>query len=118
MTIARLAPVYRGRVLVPVLGKVSSTRYTDRVRSGWCPASPPPTSPAGAENLAHGFGAMLCRVRSARPGCLVLEFVRRDALAAIIPALPIPAARDLGRCRSAAARTARRGWSGCTAPIC
>ena len=46
-----------------------------------------------AENLAHGFGAMLCRVRSARPGFLILEFVRRDALAAIIPALAIPNTR-------------------------
>jgi S-DNA-T family DNA segregation ATPase FtsK/SpoIIIE len=48
-----------------------------------------------AENLAHGFGALLCRVRSARPGFLILEFVRRDALAAIIPALAIPAHADL-----------------------
>jgi hypothetical protein len=37
-----------------------------------------------------------CRVRTYRPGLLVLEFVRRDALAAIIPALPIPAGCDLG----------------------
>ena len=48
-----------------------------------------------AENLAHGFGALLCRVRTARSGRVVLEFVRRDALAAIIPALPIPAHPDL-----------------------
>ena len=34
LTISRLAPVYRGRLLVPVLGKVSSTRYTDRVQVG------------------------------------------------------------------------------------
>ena len=40
--------------------------------------------------LAHGFGAMLCRVRTARSGAVVLEFVRRDALAAIVPALPDP----------------------------
>ena len=37
---------------------------------------------------------MLCRVRTARPGFLVLEFVRRDALAAIIPALAIPEHAD------------------------
>jgi Replication initiator protein, pSAM2/FtsK/SpoIIIE family len=48
-----------------------------------------------AENLAHGFGALLCRVHSARPGFLILEFVRRDALAAIIPALAIPEHADL-----------------------
>jgi len=49
-----------------------------------------------AENLAHGFRALLCRVRTGRPGWVVLEFVRRDALAAIVPALPIPAHPDLG----------------------
>jgi hypothetical protein len=32
MTIGRLAPAYQGRILLPVLGKVSATRYTDRVR--------------------------------------------------------------------------------------
>jgi S-DNA-T family DNA segregation ATPase FtsK/SpoIIIE len=48
-----------------------------------------------ADNLAHGFGAMLCRVRSARSGAVVLEFIRRDALAALVPALPIPADPDL-----------------------
>jgi DNA segregation ATPase FtsK/SpoIIIE, S-DNA-T family len=31
LTIARLVPVYRGQVLVPVLGKVGSTKFTDRV---------------------------------------------------------------------------------------
>jgi S-DNA-T family DNA segregation ATPase FtsK/SpoIIIE len=37
---------------------------------------------------------MLCRIRSASPGALVLEFVRRDALAAI-PALAIAVRVDL-----------------------
>ena len=50
---------------------------------------------------------MLCRVRTAGPGFLVLEFVRRDALAAIIPALAIPAHADLKALPSAAARTAQ-----------
>ncbi len=31
MTIGRLAPMYRGRLLLPVLGKVTSTGYTDRL---------------------------------------------------------------------------------------
>lgn len=56
-----------------------------------------------AENLAHGFGALLCRIREACTGSLVLEFVRTDALAAPVPALPVPARADLsalpvGRC--------------------
>jgi DNA segregation ATPase FtsK/SpoIIIE, S-DNA-T family len=48
-----------------------------------------------AENLAHGFGAMLCRVRTGRPGALVLELVRRDALGTPFPALPIAPNVDL-----------------------
>jgi DNA segregation ATPase FtsK/SpoIIIE, S-DNA-T family len=95
MTIADLAPRYRGRIILPVLAKVTSTQYGDRVAvrlvSGQCAAD----FAARADNLAHGFGAMLCRVRTARSGAVVLEFVRRDALAVIIPALPIPVRADL-----------------------
>ncbi len=90
LTIARLVPVFRGRVLVPVLGKVRSTRYTDRVPVRLASGQAPADFAARAENLANGFGAILCRVRSARPGFLILEFVRRDALAAIISALAVP----------------------------
>jgi S-DNA-T family DNA segregation ATPase FtsK/SpoIIIE len=95
LTIARLAPVNQGRVLLPVLGKVSATAFTDRVQvrlvSGQCADD----FAARAPNLAHGFGAVLCRVHIAAPGVLVLEFVRRDALAAVIPALPIGDRVDL-----------------------
>ena len=95
MTIGRLAPVYQGRVLLPVLGKVSATRFTDRVQVRLVSGQSAADFAARADNLAHGFGAMLCRIRSASPGALVLEFVRRDALAAIIPALPILVKVDL-----------------------
>lgn len=95
MTISGLAPMYRGRLLLPILGRVNSTRYTDlvlvRLVSGQCTAD----FAARTDNLAESFGALLCRIRSARRGWVVLELVRRDALAAIIPALPIPARTDL-----------------------
>ena len=95
MTIADLAPWYRSRIILPVLGKVASTRYVDRVQvrlvSGQCAAD----FADRADNLAHGFGALLCRVRTARSGAVVLEFVRRDALAAVVPALPVPDRPDL-----------------------
>jgi S-DNA-T family DNA segregation ATPase FtsK/SpoIIIE len=89
MTISGLAPFYQGRILLPVLSKVAATGYTDRVQvrlvSGQCAAD----FADRADNLAHGFGAMLCRVRTARSGAVLLEFVRRDALAQIVPALPV-----------------------------
>ena len=95
MTIGRLAPVYQGRTLLPVLGKVTATGYTDRVAVRLVSGQSAADFAARADNLAHGFGAVLCRVRSARAGALVLEFVRRDALAAIIPAQPISAQVNL-----------------------
>jgi S-DNA-T family DNA segregation ATPase FtsK/SpoIIIE len=95
MTVARLAPQHRGRILVPALGKVIATGCTDLVHVRLVSGQSPEDFAARADNLAHGFGAFLCRVRTSRPGWLVLELVRRDALAAIIPALPSPAAPDL-----------------------
>ncbi len=63
--------------------------------SGWCPGQCAADFSPRAENLAHSFGVILCRIRSARPGWVVLELVRRDALAAVIPALPVSAHADL-----------------------
>jgi DNA segregation ATPase FtsK/SpoIIIE, S-DNA-T family len=34
-----------------------------------------------AGNLAHAFGARLCRIRDIAPGALMLELVRHDTLA-------------------------------------
>ena len=95
MTIADLAPLYQGRIILPVLVKVTTTRYIDRVAVRLVSGQSAIDFAERADNLAHGFGAMLCRVRTARSGALVLEFVRRDALAAPIPALPIPGHADL-----------------------
>jgi S-DNA-T family DNA segregation ATPase FtsK/SpoIIIE len=95
MTISGLAPWYQGRVIVPVLGKVSSTRYTDRVQVRLVSGQSPAEVARCTENLAHGFSAMLCRVRTARSGAVVLEFVRRDALAAIVRPAPMLASPDL-----------------------
>jgi DNA segregation ATPase FtsK/SpoIIIE, S-DNA-T family len=95
MAISGVAPWHQGRVILPVLGKVQATRYVDRVAVRLVSGQSPADVAKHAEALAHGFGALLCRVRSARSGRVVLEFVRRDALAAIVPALPIPDRPDL-----------------------
>jgi len=95
MIIADLAPFYRGRTILPVLVKVTSTRYVDRVAVRLVSGQSVADFARRADNLAHGFRALLCRVRAARSGALVLEFVRRDALAAIIPAVPVPDRVDL-----------------------
>jgi DNA segregation ATPase FtsK/SpoIIIE, S-DNA-T family len=95
MAISGVAPWHQGRIILPVLGKVSATRYTDRVAVRLVSGQSAADFADRADNLAHGFGAMLCRVRTARSGAVLLEFVRRDALAATVPALPIPAHPDL-----------------------
>ena len=95
MTIARLAPAYRGQVTLPVLGKVRAGAHADTVTVRLVSGQSPKLFADRAEELAHGFRAYSCRVRTARPGMVVLEFVRRDALAAVIPALPIPAVPNL-----------------------
>ena len=91
MTIADLAPFYRGRIILPVLVKVTTTRYVDRVAvrlvSG---QSRRRLRRRGPTTWPTGSGAMLCRVRTARSGAVVLEFVRRDALAASSPPCPSP----------------------------
>ncbi len=95
MTVAGAAPWYRGRVVLPVPGKVTATRYVDRVAVRLVSGQSAADLAGCAENLAEGFGTLGCRVRTARSGRVVLEFVRRDALAQVVPALPIPARPDL-----------------------
>jgi DNA segregation ATPase FtsK/SpoIIIE, S-DNA-T family len=112
LTIAGLAPKYRGRVVVPLLAKVQVTGCTDRVTIHLVSGQSPADFADRAERIAHGFGAHLCRVRSARPGTVVLELVRRDALAAPMAAMPIPDVTDLralpvGRCEDGSPFTIR-----------
>jgi DNA segregation ATPase FtsK/SpoIIIE, S-DNA-T family len=95
MAISGAAPSHQGHIIVPVLGKVASTWYTDRVAVRLVSGQSPADLARCAEELAHGFGALLCRVRTYRSGRVVLEFVRRDALAVLVPALPVPTRPDL-----------------------
>jgi S-DNA-T family DNA segregation ATPase FtsK/SpoIIIE len=90
MTVAGLAPLYRGRVLLPVLGKVRAGRCADLASVGLVSGQSPKHFADRAEALAHGFRVRSCRVRTGPPGSVVLELVRRDALASVIPALAIP----------------------------
>ena len=95
MTLAGLAPNYRGRVLVPVLGRVRALGPVDLVTVGLVTGQSPANFADRAENLAHAFGAELCRVRDLAPGMVLLELVRADTLADPIPALPVCVPVDL-----------------------
>jgi S-DNA-T family DNA segregation ATPase FtsK/SpoIIIE len=93
--IAGLAPLYQGRRLVPELGRVHAGECADLVTVRLVSGQSPGLFADRADNLAHGFGVLLCRVRTGKPGRIVLELVRKDALAVPIPALPVPSAPDL-----------------------
>jgi S-DNA-T family DNA segregation ATPase FtsK/SpoIIIE len=103
MTLAGLAPEYRGQPMLPILGRVHRVGAVDLVHVGLVTGQAPGDFEARAENLAHAFGARLCRIRNAAPGVVVLELVRADTLADPIGALPVTGEVDLvglpiGRC--------------------
>jgi S-DNA-T family DNA segregation ATPase FtsK/SpoIIIE len=103
MSLAGLAPDYRGQPVLPELGGVHRAGAVDLVRAGLVTGQAPADFEARAENLAHAFGARLCRIRGAAPGVVILELVRADTLADPIGALPITGEVDLaglpvGRC--------------------
>jgi S-DNA-T family DNA segregation ATPase FtsK/SpoIIIE len=89
MTLAGLAPSYRGRVLVPVLSAVHKSGAVDLVTVRLVTGQSPQAFADRTVNLAHAFAAQLCRIRDSRPGLVTLEFVRSDTLANPIPALPL-----------------------------
>jgi S-DNA-T family DNA segregation ATPase FtsK/SpoIIIE len=89
--------------MLPVLGGVHRAGAVDLVRAGLVTGQAPADFEARAENLAHAFGARLCRIRAAAPGVVVLELVQADTLADPIDALPVTGEVDLaglplGRC--------------------
>ena len=73
MTLAGLAPDYRGQPMLPVLDRVHRSGAVDLVRVGLVTGQAPADFKARAENLAHAFGARLCRIRGAAPGAVMLD---------------------------------------------
>ncbi len=61
MTLAGLAPDYRGQPMLPVLERVHRAGAVDLVRAGLVTGQAPADFEARAENLAHAFGARLNR---------------------------------------------------------
>ena len=119
MTIAGVAPWYQGRTLLPVLGKVTATRYTDRVMVRL-------VSGQSAADFAESRGEPGARVRrDAVPGPLRQVRARwcwsSSAGTPWPPSSPpsrSPTTRTSRRCRSAAAKTGCPGWSNSTGRTC
>jgi DNA segregation ATPase FtsK/SpoIIIE, S-DNA-T family len=97
MVMSELADTFAGREWLPELRRVRSTRWGDAVLVGLLSGQSPADFERAAEALAHTFGAASCRVRVAQPGRVWLQFTRRDPLAAVVPALPVPGGCDPAR---------------------
>jgi S-DNA-T family DNA segregation ATPase FtsK/SpoIIIE len=104
MVMSGLAFYRNAREYLPTILRVHVTPTTDRVLVKMLSGQAPSIWQDHVANLAHGFGASSCRVRTAKrrtrrgrtaldwPGHLWLEFVRKDALATPLPALPLASA--------------------------
>jgi S-DNA-T family DNA segregation ATPase FtsK/SpoIIIE len=108
MVMSGLAFYRNAREYLPTILRVQVTATTDRVLVKMLAGQAPSIWEDHVANLAHGFGSTSCRIRTAKrvgrfrrratgdwPGHLWLEFVRRDALAAPLTALPVARAEDV-----------------------
>ncbi|MFC9976850.1 FtsK/SpoIIIE domain-containing protein [Spirillospora sp. NPDC127200] len=104
---AGLTRTHKRREYLPSIVRVRCGPTSDRVLVRMLKGQAPDAWEKVTPNLAHGFGAQLVRVRQGtvrrwswidgrpvprqvpKPGSVWLEFVRRDALAEPIPALPV-----------------------------
>jgi DNA segregation ATPase FtsK/SpoIIIE, S-DNA-T family len=95
MAMSGLTKRYRLREHTPRLQRVVSTPWCDRVHVRLLQGQCTEDFERAAPELAHSFGARVCRVREDRPARLWLEFTTMDPLAEPVPALAIPEQVDL-----------------------
>lgn len=95
VAVAGLVRVVRGRGYAPDLVRVVSDRWVDRVTVRMLDGQDDTEYAERSPGLAHGFGAVNCRVSSLRPGWVTLTFPRRDALVRVVPARPFPRRPDV-----------------------
>lgn len=77
-------PGENGETVTPSLTRVKSTRAADELTVRLLPGQAPSDYAAAADDLAHAFGVRSVRVRSPRPGRVVLSLARRDLLASVV----------------------------------
>jgi len=98
MMLSGLGGRFDGDEYLPRVVRVRAGRYADRVTVRMVVGQHAADWARRLDALAHGFGARSCQVREVRrrPGYIDLIVGRRDPLAAVVPALPVPDACDLG----------------------
>jgi S-DNA-T family DNA segregation ATPase FtsK/SpoIIIE len=97
MMLSGLGGRFNGDEYVPRIVRVRAGRYADRVTVRMVVGQQPEDWSRRLAALAHAFGARSCQVceLARRPGYLQLVVGRRDPLAQVVSALPVPAAVDL-----------------------
>jgi S-DNA-T family DNA segregation ATPase FtsK/SpoIIIE len=98
MMLSGLGGRFDGNEYVPRVVRVRAGRHVDRVTVRMVIGQHPADWARRLEALAHGFGARSCQVVEVprRPGYLQLVVGRRDPLAAVVEALPVPEVTDVG----------------------
>jgi DNA segregation ATPase FtsK/SpoIIIE, S-DNA-T family len=96
MMLSGLGGRFDGHEYMPRVVRVRAGRYSDRVTVRMVVGQHPADWARRLDALAHGFGSRSCQVREVRrrPGYAELVVGRRDPLAAVVPALPIPEVTD------------------------
>ena len=92
MMLSGLGGRFDGAEYVPRVVRVRAGRYRDRVTVRMVVGQHPADWARRLDALAHGFGARSCQAHELprRPGYVQLVVGRRDPLAAVVPALPVP----------------------------
>ncbi|MER6949977.1 FtsK/SpoIIIE domain-containing protein [Nonomuraea sp. NPDC000554] len=96
MIVSGLGRHLGGRDYLPRLGKVTCNTWADKVTVRMLDGQAVKDWADRTDHLAHGFGSRSCRVAILKAGRLMLTFPRRDPLAEVIGALPVPAAPTVG----------------------
>jgi DNA segregation ATPase FtsK/SpoIIIE, S-DNA-T family len=97
MMLSGLGGRFDGHEYLPRVVRVRAGRYADRVTVRMVIGQHPADWARRHDALAHGFGARSCQVRELRrrPGYVELVVGRRDPLADVVPAVPVPDVTDL-----------------------
>ncbi|MFI6174898.1 FtsK/SpoIIIE domain-containing protein [Nonomuraea sp. NPDC051191] len=110
MAVSGLGHSVGGRGFLPDLVKVRSGPWADRVTVKMLGGQSDEDWATKGGNLAHGFGAVSCRMVVLRPGWLLLFFPRKDALAVPLAALPYPVHTSVRKVEIGLDETGRRYW--------
>lgn len=90
MATTRLGVMFNEQEFTPRIRSLRCDRYADRLTVDMVSGQAPEHWEAVVDALAHTFGALSCRVSVVRPRRLLLVFLRRDPLEAVVQAVPLP----------------------------